>query len=72
MCDFVDSSETIFREHVKSNHEYECEVCEIVVKTKHKLKNYLCRVDLKYPSYNNFYMKTGLSTKVARLVIATF
>ena len=68
LCDFVNSSETILKEHVKRNHEYKCEICDLVVKTKHKLNNHMCRIYLKNPEYNNFYIKNWIVNKSCSII----
>ena len=49
-CEYESDDETDLKMHMKSEHEphwYKCDTCDLAFKTKLKLKDHICRVEIK-------------------------
>ena len=41
--------------HVKSKHEFSCEICELTFKYEEKLQTHMCRLTLTNPTCGDYY-----------------
>ena len=66
LCSYVSEKEEDLKSHAFSIHkggkvmtdqEFKCDRCELTCKTKLKLKNHICKVEVQNPSYGTLYMK---------------
>ena len=63
VCDVKCSNRSGLTEHVESNHEHKCDVCDLVDKSKEKLNIHICKVTIKNPEHKNLYLKNWIVSK---------
>ena len=67
-CDYESDTEVDLKAHIESDHEdeilcnFECETCDLVCKTGEKLKKHLCRIEVKNPTFGDFYISNWVVT----------
>ena len=54
-CDFESDDEENLNVHVKSKHEFSCEICELTFKYEEKLKTHMCRLTVANPTCGDYY-----------------
>ena len=45
------------------NHKHTCDVCNITLKTKEKMQNHICRIQIQNPEHKNLYLKNWIVSK---------
>ena len=56
-CEYKDDDKLNLKQHMKEYHEVQCDECNETFAGLRKLKNHMCRVNLKDPEYLDLYLK---------------
>ena len=56
-CDFTTNSFNKFLDHILEDHYFRCAICDLTLKTKNKLSTHICKVELRNPTFETFYVK---------------
>ena len=59
-CDFESDDEKNINMHVKSKHEFSCEICELTFQSEEKLKTHMCRLIVTNPTCGDYYTKNWI------------
>ena len=56
-CEFKFETDEDLKKHVRSLHDEKCGRCDLAFKDKQKLKDHICKLNVRNPSQGNCYMK---------------
>ena len=56
-CDFESESKSDIDVHMKTEHDFKCEICELSFKCDAKIKAHYCRVKVINPTHGDYYTK---------------
>ena len=59
-CDFESDDEEDLHVHVKSKHNFSCEICELTFQYEKKLRTHMCRLTVTNPTCGDYYTKNWI------------
>ena len=71
-CDCIFKDGTELKNHILNVHQFKCEECGLVVKSKEKLSSHICKLYLKNPSFKNVYLKNWIVNKGCNTVYCNY
>ena len=69
-CQYESDDESDLLMHIKSNHEYKCDVCELTFQSDTKLKTHMCRVHVKNPTCGDHYTRNYIVWKCCTVIFS--
>ena len=62
-CEYKADNEDDLKIHIRRKHDYKCDRCDLAFESTKKIKDHICKINIRNPAHENCYMNNWILAK---------